>query len=202
MPNANQRLKLAYRRTLTIATGTALGAIGLGAVFSPPYVPAPYALDERPDTLQVVITPIVIPPKPKPIEAPPSRDFVRDPRAPVEATIDSTLLENPFDVPPPIVPAAPTYSPLPETMPKILHAVIAEYPDLAREMGAYGVVYIEVTVDERGRVIYATVKNSNTVPILEEAALAAARQFLFEPGKQGDQPVTCQIVIPFTFSLE
>ena len=79
--------------------------------------------------------------------------------------------------------------------------VPAEYPELARQAEAEGVVNLLVTIDESGRVIAAKVQTSDAIESLEKAAIAAAMKWLFKPAKQRDKPVKVRIIIPFRFSL-
>jgi TonB family protein len=72
---------------------------------------------------------------------------------------------------------------------------------MAQSAEADGTVWVVVTIDATGRVTNARVQESDTILALEEAALVAARKFLFEPAKQRDVPVACRIMIPFNFSL-
>ncbi|MFY9345297.1 MAG: energy transducer TonB [Planctomycetota bacterium] len=59
-------------------------------------------------------------------------------------------------------------------------------------------VYVLFTVDASGRVEDATVQSS-TDPLFEPAVLAAVRQWKFEPGQRGGQPVRFRVRQPFSF---
>jgi len=85
--------------------------------------------------------------------------------------------------------------------PELIRAVKPEYPPLAKEAHAEGVVHVQVTIDETGRVIEAEVIGSNTIKLLDDAAIEAAKQSLFRPAKQRDVPVKSRITIPFRFKL-
>ena len=110
---------------------------------------------------------------------------------------------NPFA--PPEIPQAVTSTPEDfvafDSPPVLVHAEPPEYPDLARQAEADGTVTVVVTIDVTGRVINARVHDSDTIEALEQAAINAAYKFLFEPAKQRDVPVPCQILVPFEFSL-
>ncbi len=88
-----------------------------------------------------------------------------------------------------------------DSPPEPIRTVKPSYPELARETHAEGIVYVRVTVDETGRVVEATVVQSDAIPSLEEAALAAAKAWEFRPAKQRDVPVKARIVLPFRFRL-
>jgi protein TonB len=85
--------------------------------------------------------------------------------------------------------------------PVVLRAVEPSYPKLAKEAGAEGAVWVEVLVDRTGRVARARIVRSEAGRILEEAALAAARDYLFRPALQQGHPVPAMVVIPFRFTL-
>lgn len=63
---------------------------------------------------------------------------------------------------------------------------------------APGTVQILFIVDERGRVENPIVQSS-TDPIFEAPALTAVRQWKFEPGRRGGQPVRFRMRVPITF---
>lgn len=73
-------------------------------------------------------------------------------------------------------------------------------PMLSREVRkkAPGTVYILFIVDERGRVENPMVQKA-TDPIFEKPALAAVKQWKFEPGKRNGQPVRFRMRVPITF---
>ena len=58
-----------------------------------------------------------------------------------------------------------------------------QYPELAKQMGQQGRVVIAFTVDESGRIINASVKESSGFPILDRSALESVkRHWVFPPG--------------------
>lgn len=63
--------------------------------------------------------------------------------------------------------------------PKLVRLVEPVYPDEAREKGIEGVVILEVMTDIYGRVAEARILKS--IPELDEAAIDAVRQWLYEP---------------------
>jgi protein TonB len=84
--------------------------------------------------------------------------------------------------------------------PKLVKRVRPVYPDLARRAGIQGTVVVRVLIDEKGNVEKAVIFKS--IPMLDEAALAAAKQFKFIPGKQRDKNVKVWMAIPFVFKLK
>ncbi len=61
-----------------------------------------------------------------------------------------------------------------------------------------GKVYIIFMVDERGRVVNPIVQHS-TDPLFEQPALAALKQWKFEPGKRNGEPVRFRMRVPIVF---
>lgn len=63
---------------------------------------------------------------------------------------------------------------------------------------APGTVYVLFIVDQEGRVESPMVQKS-TDPVFERSALAAVKQWRFEPGKRNGQPVRFRMRVPITF---
>ena len=75
-----------------------------------------------------------------------------------------------------------------------------EYPSVARRAEMEGKVLLQVTIDERGRVVDARVLSSDA-PIFEAPALAAVLEWRFRPAEQSGHPVRARIVVPMEFTL-
>ena len=88
-----------------------------------------------------------------------------------------------------------------EQEPVPVKEVKPEYPSIAREAGVEGRVTVHVLVGREGRVLDAVLARNVQVPMLNEAALAAARQWVFTPGYANGNPVACWTAIPFHFRL-
>jgi protein TonB len=61
------------------------------------------------------------------------------------------------------------------------------YPELAKKAGIEGMVVVKVLVNTKGDVEKAEIFKSHA--LLDKAAIDAARQFKFKPGKQRDKYV-------------
>ncbi|RMH63221.1 MAG: energy transducer TonB [Calditrichaeota bacterium] len=83
--------------------------------------------------------------------------------------------------------------------PVLKHKETPKYPDLARRAGIEGRVTVMVTISKKGDVIDAKILKS--IPMLDDAALAAARKCKFKPAKQRDRFVKVKMSIPFDFRL-
>src|SRR5687767_3863972 len=116
------------------------------------------------------------------------------------------------DDPPPPPPPPPKPEPTPTPPPKKLTVsggvlqgsaikkIQPPYPPIARAARAAGAVQIQVTISEDGRVIEAGVIAGH--PLLRDAALQAARQWVFKPTELSGVPVKVQGVLTFNFTLQ
>lgn len=81
--------------------------------------------------------------------------------------------------------------------PKLVRRVEPDYPAIATAARVQGVVVLEATTDIHGRV--AAVRVLRSVPLLDDAAVAAVRQWVYEPllinGRP--RPVTFTVTVRF-----
>ncbi|MBO0860672.1 MAG: energy transducer TonB [Chloracidobacterium sp.] len=82
---------------------------------------------------------------------------------------------------------------------KAIVKVQPQYPPIARAARASGAVQVQVTISETGEVMEADIVSGH--PLLREAALQAARQWLFKPTELSGTPVKVQGILTFNFSL-
>ena len=150
------------------------------------------------------------------VEIPPTEQITRPPpparpMIPIEAeddellddvTIDETevVFEARDDTPPPPPPDDEVFEFFAVSeKPVLIKKAVPRYPDLARKAQIEGKVVITVTIDKKGNVESAKIFKS--VPMLDEAAQAAALQCKFKPAKQRDKFVKVKMNIPFDFHL-
>jgi TonB family protein len=88
-----------------------------------------------------------------------------------------------------------------DTPPIMVQAVRPEYPDIARKMGAEGVVRLKALIREDGKIGMVQIMESAN-PILTDAAITALRQSVFIPAKRAGQPCCGTVIIPFVFGSE
>ena len=88
-----------------------------------------------------------------------------------------------------------------EQEPAAIKEVKPDYPSIAREAGVEGRVTVHVLISKEGRVLDAVLARNVQVPMLNESALTAARQWVFTPGYANGHPVACWTAIPFHFRL-
>jgi TonB family protein len=84
--------------------------------------------------------------------------------------------------------------------PKAIKQRKPEYPPEAAAQGLRGIVIVELIIDEKGKVESAQIVRS--VPGFDEAALAAAREWEYEPTRVDGHPVKVHLTVPITFSLK
>jgi TonB family protein len=78
--------------------------------------------------------------------------------------------------------------------------VIPVYPDDARAAHVGGVVILEITIGENGSVTNARVLRS--IPMLDQAAIDAVFQWVYEPTLLNGMPVEVQMIVTINFSLQ
>jgi TonB family protein len=83
------------------------------------------------------------------------------------------------------------------TTPERTSGADAETPPDARTAGVSGSVLCEVVIDEKGRVIDAKVARS--VPMLDDAALAAVKTWRFTPSTLAGRAVPVRLTVEVTF---
>ena len=111
------------------------------------------------------------------------------------------------DEPPPPPPPAPTPPPKPRAPisggvlnGKAISKPQPAYPPIAKAARASGTVTVQILVDEQGRVVSATAVSGH--PLLQQAAVSAARQARFSPTLLSGQPVKVSGVITYNFVLQ
>jgi protein TonB len=100
-----------------------------------------------------------------------------------------------------IVMNLPNTPALVDQLPEPIRRVEPPYPDLAREAQVEGMVVVNVLVGRDGRVQEAQLHPTIHVPMLDQAALEAARQWMFEPALMNGRPVAVWVALPFRFRL-
>ena len=89
--------------------------------------------------------------------------------------------------------ASPSIEPIPEATRK----VAPNYPDSARRAGIQGTVLVQALVGRDGRVKEARVVRR--VSGLDDAAVAAVRQWEFKPATSNEKPVSVWVAVPLRF---
>lgn len=198
-------LKLKYRKALELSTIISLLLLVI-LFFSFKQFES---VTQLPESVDIKIEVIEIPPTQQLSKPPPPSR----PAVPVEAeedellddvTIEDTEIEFEAmdDAPPPPPPEEDEVFEFfaVSEKPVMLKHVTPDYPDLARKAQIEGTVVVTVTIDKKGNVENAIIFKS--IPMLDEAALAAARHCKFKPAKQRDKFVKVKMNVPFNFRLK
>jgi protein TonB len=111
------------------------------------------------------------------------------------ATVDAIAPPGVDVLPPPDTHVWAEQYPVPVTQ------VTPIYPEIAKDAGVEGLVIVKVLVGKTGRVLDARLDEKRQVPLLNDVALAAARQWVFTPALANGRPVAVWTAIPFHFRL-
>ncbi len=76
------------------------------------------------------------------------------------------------------------------------------YPKAAFDQGISGKVVLRVEVDAAGKPGDVRVLSSTPAGVFDEASIAAAKQWTFEPARQNGHAVASALKIPMTFELD
>lgn len=87
-----------------------------------------------------------------------------------------------------------------EELPEVLQKVAPKYPEEARRAGVEGTVVVQALIGRNGRVKDTRIVNS--IPLLDDAAVTAVRQWEFDPAKSKGKPVAVWVAVPVKFSLK
>jgi TonB family protein len=85
--------------------------------------------------------------------------------------------------------------------PVMVQAVRPEYPDIARKLGADGVVRLKALILETGEVGKVQILESAS-PILVDAAITALKKSQFMPATKDGEPCCGFVIVPFIFGNE
>jgi protein TonB len=169
-----------------------------------PRVARPPAASPTPTTsTNPDLAPTTVPDAIKPEGAPPViPDLGMPPGAGVPEGIGLIVGDKPVVVQPPDPPrpAGPVrVADLPVT-PRKIGDVRPIYPEVARLARVEGTVILEAVLDTTGRVTQLRVIKS--VPMLDQAALDAVRQWRYTPSLYGGHPVSVLMTITVRFTLQ
>ena len=87
-----------------------------------------------------------------------------------------------------------------EHPPMLVHRVAPKYPELMLKAGIEGKVYVNIWVNKEGKPHQVRILKSDN-ELFNEAAIEAAKQFLFTPAYMNSGPVSVWVSVPFRFKL-
>lgn len=102
--------------------------------------------------------------------------------------------------PPPSAPRAPVRVGGRVMAPKLIYGPQPEYPVLAKQAKIQGDVVLDAVIDTQGNVAQLSVISGH--PLLVPAALAAVRQWKYQPTYLNDEPVPVQLHVTVRFRLQ
>ncbi len=88
----------------------------------------------------------------------------------------------------------------PVNPPKLLKMVEPVYPEIAKQSKVEGLVICEATTDAAGRVVDVRILRS--IPLLDQAAIDAVKQWVYAPMKINGKPVGVVFTVTARFSLD
>ncbi len=201
--------------TLIFAAGGLLRAFGGSAPAAPTPVVIPFEIMPPPPPIEryrpiVPVAPATLTHTTIGVPVPAPDDQVTTPATiPDQATLSQITPgieteERPVVVEPEATPAPKheweTYIYV-EELPEPVRTVSPEYPSLAREAGVEGTVMAHALVGRDGHVLRAEIDPEHSIPMLDEAAVRALRQWVFKPALLNSRPVEVWVAVPFRFSL-
>lgn len=86
-----------------------------------------------------------------------------------------------------------------EELPEPISKPQPEYPDIARDAGVEGTVLVQALIGKDGKVMKTQVTKS--VPMLDDAAQAAVKKWVFKPALSNNKPVIVWVAVPVAFKL-
>lgn len=85
--------------------------------------------------------------------------------------------------------------------PVLIRCKDALYPDFARSAGVEGSVRVMSLVGLDGHVERVVLQKRESVPMLDESAITAARTCVYRPPLSNGRPVKVWVLRPYRFSL-
>lgn len=118
---------------------------------------------------------------------------------PGSANADIGLVVATPPPPPPPQPTTPVRLHSGIDAPRRVTDAVPIYPALARSAGVHGVVIIEAVIDAQGDVVSTKVLRS--IPLLDQAAVDAVRQWKYTPARLNGQPIPVVMTVTVNFTL-
>jgi TonB family protein len=87
-----------------------------------------------------------------------------------------------------------------EELPEALTRTAPHYPEDARRAGVTGTVLVQALVGRDGHVRDTRIIRS--IPLLDQAAIDAVRQWVFKPAAAKGEPVEVWVAVPIKFSID
>jgi protein TonB len=118
----------------------------------------------------------------------------------VASGLGSLPVSTKVEPPPPPSPVAPVRLSTGMQAPRKIIDVTPLYPAMARTARVEGVVILEAVIDAEGRV--ESVRVLRSIPLLDQAAMDAVRQWKFTPTRLNGMPVPIVMTVTVNFKLQ
>jgi len=207
----NVKFKVGWRKVFDLSLIAAAMIHMLGFLFTPGYVPAPYAPSDEeeivvlevPEEIEVPLPPVEVARPSIPIAAEFTEVMVSE-----EADPEETIMDTDVDIQNPTAARLNYIDPgegdgefTSYSDPPMEKRIFRpDYPDLARQAGIEGTVVAKVYINEKGKVIRVEIVQS-PAEIFNEPVKQALYKSEFYPAKQRDIPVKSRMIVPFDFYL-
>lgn len=204
VPNADLRRK--YRKWKEVSLIAALLLTTLLFYAFQRFEPSLKLVKALPDNIPIDVIPPTVQRKkpPAPLRPVIPVDFDNQDESPVDFPTTKEAFNNPTTTvltPPPKEEEEPVVEfAAASEKPQIIKYIKPDYPEIAKRVGIEGIVVVKVLINTKGDVEDIEVYESH--PPFDQAAVEAAKQFKFKPGKQRDRYVKVWMSIPFTFRLK
>lgn len=117
-----------------------------------------------------------------------------------DVVVGVSVVVDPRATPPPPPPPRPIHLHSGMQAPRKTVDVPPEYPALARNAHAQGVVILEAVIDAQG--VVTSVRVLRSIPLLDKAAVEAVQQWRFTPARLNNEPVPVVMTVTVNFMLE
>ncbi len=203
MNTVNDQFKEQYPKYLRNALVVALVLTTLYFLFSPEVVITPYSRQTTELEMTDIQQAVDVPPPPqevpktiKQIEAVPDDEALDDEEIADTLMDMDEVMDFGMDY------SGDSYGnfEVSQDKPKLIKFQRPDYPEMARASQLEGTVVVKIQVGTDGSVLQAMVIQA-VHPLLDKAAVDAARRCRFIPGKQRGISVKAWMAIPFVFSL-
>ena len=101
-----------------------------------------------------------------------------------------------------VTPAPKISAPLPIFPPKVTYQVLPQYPMTILERGLSGTTLLSIYVGLNGKPEKVELKSSSGLAEMDQSAIAAVSQWIFEPARQGGQAIASWFEIPVRFEVK
>lgn len=198
----------------TIKTEMAAQPLTVRFIAPDPVTPEPPAPQPQPEPEPVIEPEPLPPPKietPSPVKVKPKpvvkkKPVLRQPvKKPIEKPVEQPIAPTVAPVKPTPVKAAATPQNLPVEQPKFNAAYLSnpapQYPRRSRMLEEEGVVRLKVHVSAEGKALSVEIQQTSHFSRLDDAALAAVKNWKFVPAKRGQESIDGWVIVPVSFKL-